>query len=117
MPVRLLRPLLRRGDYEQPPSTPLAYNASQAPSFFVAHGDCDTYVPVEGARMLVEDLRAASSEPVIYAELPGGQHAFDLFHSAGNEAVVDGIEAFIKWHRSLQSGEPSRALGGRAAPQ
>jgi acetyl esterase/lipase len=99
-----------RGDDDQLPSTPLAYNASQAPPFFVAHGDCDTYVPVEGARMLVEHLRAASSEPVVYAELPGGQHALDLFHSVRNEAVVDGIEAFLEWHRSLQSEEPSRAL-------
>ena len=84
-----------RGHDERPPSTPLAYDASQAPPFFVSHGDCDTYVPVEGARMLVEHLREASPEPVVYAELPGGQHAFDLFHSARNEAVVDGIEAFL----------------------
>jgi acetyl esterase/lipase len=105
-----------RGGDERPPSTPLAYNASQAPPFFVAHGDCDTYVPVEDARMLVEHLRAASSEPVIYAELPGGQHAFDQFHSARNEAVVDAIEAFLESHRSQLSGEPSRALGRPAAP-
>lgn len=105
-----------RGEDERLPSTPLAYDASQAPPFFVAHGDCDTYVPVEGARRLVEHLRAASSEPVIYAELPGGQHAFDQFHSARNETVVDAIEAFLEWHRSRLSGEPSRALDRRSAP-
>jgi hypothetical protein len=38
---------------------------------------------------------------LIYAELPGGQHAFDLFHSARNEAVVNGIEAFMEWHRRI----------------
>lgn len=98
-----------RGADERPPSTPLAYDASQAPPFFVAHGDRDTYVPVNGARMLVEHLREASHEPVIYAELPGGQHAFDLFHSVRNEAVVDGIEAFLDKAQMRQ--QPSAQLG------
>jgi acetyl esterase/lipase len=44
-----------------------------------------------------------SSNPVVYAELPGGQHAFDLFHSPRFEAVVDGIEAFAAWVRSRES--------------
>jgi acetyl esterase/lipase len=83
------------GDDERVPSTPLAYNAVHAPPFFIAHGDRDTYVPIAGARMLVEHLREASPEPVVYAELPGAQHAFNLFHSARNEAVIDGIEAFL----------------------
>ncbi|MFD0531491.1 hypothetical protein ACFQ1I_40755 [Kitasatospora arboriphila] len=30
----------------------------------------------------------------MYAELPGAQHAFDLFHSLRFEAVVDGVEVF-----------------------
>jgi acetyl esterase/lipase len=93
-----------RGNDERLPSTPLAYDALHAPPFFVAHGDRDTYVPVEGARMFVEHLREASPEPVVYAELPGGQHAFDRFHSARNEAVVDGIETFLdqaQMHRHL----------------
>ena len=98
-----------RGADERPPSTPLAYDASQAPPFFVAHGDRDTYVPVNSARMLVEHLREASHEPVIYAELPGGQHAFDLFHSVRNEAVVDGIEAFLDKAQMRQ--QPSAQLG------
>lgn len=101
-----------RGDDERIPSTPLAYDAGHAPPFFVAHGGCDTYVPVEGARMLVEHLRERSSEPVVYAELPGGQHAFDLFQSIRNEAVVDGIEAFlreahVRHHLSGQMSWPS----------
>jgi hypothetical protein len=34
---------------------------------------------------------------MVYAELPGGQHSFDLFHSIRFETVVDGIEAFTAW--------------------
>ena len=87
------------GGGEQPPSTPLAY-AGDAPPFFVVHGDQDTYTPPEGARALVEHLRSVSSNPTLYAELPGAQHSFDLFHSVRFETVIDGIEAFAAWARS-----------------
>jgi acetyl esterase/lipase len=83
-----------------PPSSPLAYVGSGAPPFFIAHGVADTLVLVEHARLFGEKLRSTSSNPVVYAELPGGQHSFDLFHSLRFEAVVDGIEAFTAWVRS-----------------
>jgi acetyl esterase/lipase len=77
-----------------PPSSPLAYVNRDAPPFFVAHGDQDTAVVVDDARRFVRQLRAASSNPVVYAELPATQHGFDLFRSRRFETVVDGIEAF-----------------------
>jgi acetyl esterase/lipase len=85
---------------EGPPSSPQAYIGTDAPPFFVAHGDQDTVVLVEGARRFVERLRSTSSNPVVYAELPGAQHSFDLFHSLRFESVVDAIEAFTVWVRS-----------------
>ena len=54
----------------------------------------------EDARRFVESLRSTSSRPVVYAELPGAQHSFDLFHSLRFEALVDAIEAFAAWVRS-----------------
>jgi acetyl esterase/lipase len=87
------------GDH-QIPTTPLAYDAACAPPFLVVHGGSDTYTPVEGARALAEHLRATSAQPVVLAELPGAQHAFDLFHSVRYEAVVDATEAFAAWVRS-----------------
>jgi acetyl esterase/lipase len=85
---------------ERPPSSPVTYVGPGAPPFFIAHGDHDTKVLVEDARLFVEKLRSTSSSPVVYAELPGGQHSFDLFHSLRFEAVVDAIEAFAAWVRS-----------------
>jgi acetyl esterase/lipase len=79
---------------EQPTSTPLAHPATHAPPILIAHGDHDTFTPVEGARRLVGHLRSTSTRPVTYLELPGGQHSFDLFHSIRFEAVIDGIERF-----------------------
>jgi acetyl esterase/lipase len=77
-----------------PPSTPLAYVHASAPPLFVIHGANDTLTPVEGARQLVSALRTASTEPVAYAELPGGQHSFDVFHSIRFDTAVNAIEVF-----------------------
>jgi acetyl esterase/lipase len=60
----------------------------------VVHGDNDTYTPVDGARLLVDGVRAASPNPVMYLELRCAQHSFDLFHSVRFETVVDAIEAY-----------------------
>jgi len=83
-----------------PATSPLAYATSEAPACFVAHGDRDSLVLVEDARGFVEHLRAASSRPVVYAELPGAQHGFDLFRSRRFDTVVDAIEAFAAHIRS-----------------
>jgi acetyl esterase/lipase len=71
-----------------------------APPFFVAHGDQDTVIPVDGARRFAEALRDVSRAPVVYAEFPGAQHTFDLFHSVRCDNVVKAIESFTTWVRS-----------------
>jgi len=65
-----------------------------APPFLVVHGANDTLVPVAEARSFVRLLRAASDAPVVYAELPGAQHAFEIFPSLRTVAVLDGVERF-----------------------
>ena len=91
-------------------SSPLAYVRPDAPPFFLAHGDHDTVVPVDNARHFADTLRGVSTNPVVYAELPGAQHAFDLFPSLRFEMVVDAIEAFAAWVRSreVRSGHDPR---------
>ena len=95
------------GGDEQPPTSPLDYDGPDVPPFLVVHGDHDTFTPVEGARAFVDHLRAVSSSVVVYAELPGAQHSFDLFHSVRFESVIDAIEAFAAWLRS-QPGRTTR---------
>ena len=87
-------------DVPDPPSSPADYVGAHAPPFLIVHGDHDTVVPVENARLFVDRLRAASTNPVVYVELPGAQHAFDLFHSIRFDSVVDAIDAFAAWVRS-----------------
>lgn len=82
-------------DAEPVASTPFALPAAAAPPFFIAHGDHDTWRPVEGARRLAAHLRRESPSPVVTVELAGGQHGFDLWRSWRCSAVVAGIEAFV----------------------
>jgi len=95
---------------EPPPTSPAAYIRGDAPPFFVAHGDRDTVVPVQGARRFVEKLSGVSSAPVVYAELPGALHTFDYFSSIRSEAVIDSIEDFAAWVQSTQASARARAL-------
>lgn len=78
-------------------SSPMAHAKADAPPFFIVHGRLDSVVPVENARAFAAKLGDASDNPVVYAELPGAHHAFDLFHSVRFEAVINGIEAFATW--------------------
>ena len=86
-----------------------------APPFFVIHGTNDSLVPVEQARTFVDQLRAQSSQPVAYAEIPGAQHAFESFPSVRAMATVHAIERFLAYVRSEHAAR-SVALGSPAAP-
>ncbi|WP_234313736.1 alpha/beta hydrolase [Streptomyces sp. NBRC 109706] len=77
-----------------PPPQPQGYIHPEAPPFFIAHGTRDGLGTVEGARHFAAQLREASTNPVVYVELPGAQHSFDIVHSPRFDAVVDGVEAF-----------------------
>jgi len=90
-------------------ATPLLRVTADAPPFFVIHGAHDSLVPVAEARELVRRLREVSKEPVVYAELPGAQHAFDVFHSIRSAHVIRGVERFLRWVHTTRdlSGRPS----------
>lgn len=87
----------------------LGHSAEDAPPFFIAHGAEDSLATVETARRFVAHLRAESPSPVVYAELPHGQHAFDLFHSFRFSAVVDSVEVFAEWVASRDRAGQSRS--------
>src|SRR4051794_15251601 len=78
-------------------ATALLHVGPEAPPFFVIHGAHDSLVPVAEARELVRRLREVSSSPVVYAELPGGQHAFDVFASIRSAHVIRGVERFLRY--------------------
>ena len=92
-------------------ASPVARVHSDAPPFFVVHGDSDTLVPVGEAREFVRALSEKSREPVAYAEIPGAQHAFELFPSARSLSVNESVGAFLEWsrRRAHEQGESDSA--------
>jgi dipeptidyl aminopeptidase/acylaminoacyl peptidase len=87
--------------------SPIYHVGPHAPPFFVIHGAADNLVPVHQARRFVAALREVSRKPVLYAELPGASHAFEVFHSVRTEHVVNGVERFLAWlHSAHQARRP-----------
>ncbi|MDT7726867.1 MAG: hypothetical protein QOI21_3443 [Actinomycetota bacterium] len=78
-------------------ASPLDRITDEAPPFFVIHGERDSLVPAREARGFVQRLRENSNSPVAYAEIPGAQHAFDVFPSIRSAHVVRGVERFLEW--------------------
>jgi acetyl esterase/lipase len=76
-------------------ASPMSRVRGDAPPFFVVHGDRDTLVPIEEARRFARMLREAGASPVVFAEIPGAQHAFEIFPSLRSTFVIHGVERFL----------------------
>ena len=76
-------------------ASPIERIHPEAPPFFVIHGDRDTLAPVEEARYFANELRETSKAPVVYAELGGAQHAFDLFCSPRTSHMLVAVLQFL----------------------
>lgn len=96
-------------------ASPMSRVGPHAPPFFVIHGTHDSLVPVEQARLFVDLLRHASRRPVAYAELPGAQHAFEVFASMRASHVVRGVGRFLEHVRAQQHGERAPRMEAREA--
>ena len=88
---RFFGPLVIGKNFDDDPdafrkASPMDLVRADAPPFFVIHGSLDTLVPVEDARHFVELLREASDSPVLYAEMQGAEHAFDVFRRSERPA-------------------------------
>ncbi|MET0903708.1 MAG: alpha/beta hydrolase [Acidimicrobiales bacterium] len=104
-----------RARWEQ--ASPISHVGSHAPPFFVLHGTNDSLVPAGQARSFVDELRKESNRPTVYAELPGAQHAFEMFPSVRTHATVHAVERFLAVVRSEHGGAtPAEAVGGSSRP-
>ncbi|HEX8804960.1 MAG TPA: alpha/beta hydrolase [Acidimicrobiales bacterium] len=96
----LLEPWVMKAFYDEDPerfaeASPIDRVHAGAPPFMVVHGDRDTLCPVEDARLFVERLRAVSRQPVVYAEMKGAQHAFEIFPSVRAARAIEGAAGFL----------------------
>ena len=58
---------------------------------------------MEDTRDFVARLRAVSTRPVVYAELPGAGHAFAMCYSLRFSQVVEAVTAFGAWLLTAQT--------------
>lgn len=80
-------------------ASPIHQIHADAPDFFVLHGEKDTLVSVRQARAFVSRLRSETPATVTYAELPGAQHAFEVFGSIRSDHAVRAVVRWCQWHR------------------
>jgi acetyl esterase/lipase len=89
-------------------ASPLHRIHSGAPPFLLIHGIADSMVPIEESRVFCRALAKATGGRAALAEIPGAQHAFELFASLRSEQVRTAVEGFLDqlWSQ--------RALSSRA---
>lgn len=97
------------------PAAELERFTGDAPPFLVVHGRLDTLVPHHVARAFADRLRAVSRQPVVYAELPGANHNFDIFQSPRFHAVTDAVVRFAELTLYREPGKGPAGLGGVTA--
>ena len=67
----------------------------------------------ERSVIFADALREVSHNPVVYAELPGAQHCFDVMPTARTAATVEAIDRFLTFVHSTTSREAAVAAGSR----
>lgn len=114
---RLLEPYVMKAFVDEEPerfvaASPIHLVHPGAPPFLVIHGDRDTLAPVEDARAFVARLREVSEQPVLYVEMQGAQHAFEVVPSPRSARVIEGVERFLTtlWERHLAGRAPTEAV-------
>ena len=88
-------PATDRAAFEE--ASPMHHVRADAPPFFVIHGSHDNLAPAGQAAEFARRLREVSAEPVLYAEVPGASHAFDVFYSTRTGRAVGAVERFLAW--------------------
>ena len=69
-----------------------------APPFFILHGQDDSIIPVPEGREFAQALREVSTSPVVYAESPHAQHAFDFYYGSPRaHYTAQAVEEFLHW--------------------
>ena len=89
-------------------ASPICHIGPQAPPALVVHGDLDTLAPIDHARTFVARLREVSRRPVVFVELRGAHHAFEVFNSIRTMHAIAGVDLFLAWLLNAESDGRSR---------
>lgn len=98
-------------------ASPMSHVREDAPPALIVHGTLDTLAPVQEARAFMEMLREKSRSPVVYAELRGAHHAFEIFHSIRELHTVAGVDQFLAWLLTTDPPAVRAGTGSASEPQ
>ena len=76
-------------------ASPISYVHSDAPPFFVLHGEKDELVPSGQARAFTAALRDAGAPSVAYVELTNAHHAFDITPTVRSRLAASAVADFL----------------------
>jgi acetyl esterase/lipase len=118
---KLLERHVMKASFEEAPeayekASPISCIHPGAPPFLVIHGNRDTLAPVEEARRFCEAFRSRGHGKIAYAEIPGAQHAFEIFHSRRALLVIRGVERFLSHLHGEYVRASASAPAGQAHP-
>jgi acetyl esterase/lipase len=97
---RLIGPHVLKAFFDTEPekfhaASPVEHVARASVPWLILQGDRDSLTPVPEAREFARRLREHSTHMVGYAELPGAQHAFDIYYSLRTVAAVELAARFL----------------------
>jgi acetyl esterase/lipase len=78
-------------------ASPINRITPDAPRTMIVHGELDTLAPIPMARAFAAKLRMTSRHEVVYVELKGAHHAFDVFNSVRTMHSITGVDLFLAW--------------------
>jgi acetyl esterase/lipase len=87
-------------------ASPVSRIHADAPPFMVLHGTHDSLAVVNEGRVFSRKLREVSQNPVVYVEMPGAEHAWEVIHSLRTEHTIDGVHRFLEWVRATGAEDP-----------
>jgi acetyl esterase/lipase len=90
-------------------ASPMAHVHEDAPPFLLVHGNRDSLVPVAEGRAFHAALRAVTRAPCVYFEIPGAQHAFEVFPSPRSLNVLKGVDRFLSYVHARHVEERDRS--------
>ena len=106
---RLIGPHVLKAFFDTEPerfhaASPMDHVEHASIPWLILQGDRDSLTPAAEAREFARLLREHSKHVVGYAELPGAQHACDIYYSLRTFAVVELAARFlVTAHRSAQA--------------
>jgi acetyl esterase/lipase len=84
--------------------SPISHINTDAPPFMLIHGDKDSLTSLGEAQYFASELDAISKQTVDFAEIPGAQHAFDIFSSLRSDYVMLGVaERLGQWYNNFKA--------------